>query len=57
MTIYLMRVDLRELLHIFEERLTPQCQRETREVVQLIFDQTKRLFPITIEEWEKKRGV
>lgn len=57
MTIYLMRVDLRELLHIFEERLTLQCQRETREVVQLIFDQTKRLFPITIEEWEKKRGV
>lgn len=57
MTVYLMRVDLRELLHIFEERLTPQCQRETREVVQLIFDHTKRLFPITIEEWEKKRGV
>ena len=56
MTIYLMRVDLRELLHIFEERLTPQCQRETREVVQLIFDQTKRLFPITIEEWEKKQN-
>lgn len=57
MTVYLMRVDLRELLHIFEERLTPQCQRETREVVQLIFDKTKSLFPITIEEWEKKRGV
>ena len=56
MTVYLMRVDLRELLHIFEERLTPHCQKETREVVELMYNETKSLFPIVIEEWEKKQN-
>lgn len=55
-TVYLMRVDLRELLHIFEERLTPHCQKETREVVELMYNETKSLFPIVIEEWEKKQN-
>ena len=53
-TVYLMRVDLRELLHIFDERLTPHCQKETRDVVQAMYDITKSLFPIVIEEYEKR---
>lgn len=56
MTVYLMRVDLRELLHIFDERLTPHCQRETKEVVEQMYEITKKLFPITIEEYEWKKG-
>lgn len=56
MTVYLMRVDLRELLHIFDERLTPHCQRETKEVVEQMYEITKTLFPITIEEYEWKKG-
>ena len=54
MTVYLMRVDLRELLHIFDERLTPHCQRETKEVVEQMYKITKELFPIVIEEYENK---
>ena len=56
MTVYLMRVDLRELLHIFDERLTPHCQRETKEVVEQMYKITKGLFPIVIEEYEKKKS-
>lgn len=56
MTVYLMRVDLRELLHIFDERLTPHCQIETKEVVEQMYEITKELFPITIEEYEWKKG-
>lgn len=56
MTVYLMRVDLRELLHIFDERLTPHCQRETKEVVEQIYKLTAKCFPITIEEYEWKKG-
>ena len=54
MTVFLMRVDLRELLHIFDERLTIHCQKETREVVQQMYEITKGLFPIVIEEYENK---
>lgn len=56
-TVYLMRVDLRELLHIFDERLTPHCQKETRDVVQAMYDITKSLFPVVIEEYEKSSTV
>ena len=54
MTVFLMRADLRELLHIFDERLTPHCQTETREVVQQMYDITKRHFPIVLEEYGKR---
>ncbi|MBQ9372182.1 MAG: FAD-dependent thymidylate synthase [Thermoguttaceae bacterium] len=54
MTLFLMRVDLRELLHIFDERLTPQCQKETREVVEQMYKITKKYFPIVMEEYENK---
>lgn len=56
MTVFLMRVDLRELLHIFDERLTIHCQKETRDVVEQMYKITKNLFPIVIEEYEKKKS-
>lgn len=51
MTVFLMRVDLRELLHIFDERLTPQCQKETREVVQQMYDNTRPYYPIVFNAY------
>ena len=57
MTVFLMRADLRELLHIFDERLTIHCQKETREVVEQMHKITKGLFPIVIEEYELKKNV
>lgn len=54
-TVYLMRVDLRELLHICDERLTPYCQVETRGVVQQMYDIAKREYPIVFEEYERKK--
>lgn len=54
-TVFLMRVDLRELLHIFDDRLTPHCQRETRDLVQQMYDETKLCYPITIDEYSKKK--
>jgi thymidylate synthase (FAD) len=56
MTVYLMRVDLRELLHIFDERLTPHCQKETRYVVEAMYEITKKTFPIVMYEYGKKNG-
>lgn len=51
MTVFLMRVDLRELLHIFDERLTPQCQKETREVVEQMYNNVKPFFPIVFNAY------
>lgn len=56
-TVFLMKVNLRELLHIFDERLTPQCQAETRDVVEQMFNYTKQHFPITVDEWAKRRDA
>lgn len=56
MTVFLMRADLRELLHIFDERRTIHCQKETRDVVEQMYKITKGLFPIVIEEYEKKKS-
>ena len=57
MTIYLRRVDLRELLHIFEERLTPQCQKETREVVAQMYSIVRPLYPIVFNAYGEKAGA
>lgn len=56
MTVFLMRIDLREALHIFDERLTPQCQKETREVVEQMYEEVKRRFPLVIGEYESKKN-
>ena len=55
-TVFLMKVNLRELLHIFDERLTIHCQKETCDVVEQMYKITKGLFPIVIEEYEKKKS-
>lgn len=50
-TVFLMRVDLRALFHIFAERLTARCQIETRAVVEQMRDEAALAFPFTIENW------
>lgn len=50
-TVFIMRVDLRELFHIFAERLTPHCQPETRAVVEQMRLEAERAFPFSIANW------
>lgn len=51
-TVFLMRIDLRNLLHIFDERLTPYCQHETREIVTQMKKIATECFPIVMEEYD-----
>lgn len=54
-TAFLMKVDLRELFHIFDERLRPDAQSETREVVEKMKEIASRHYPYCVELWEEKR--
>ena len=48
-------LNLRELLHIAEERLTPAAQSMTREIVHAMVDLAGCCFPNVIEYWQKTR--
>ena len=54
-TRFLWLVNLRELLHIAEERLTPAAQSMTREIVHTMVDLAGCCFPNVIEYWEQTR--
>ena len=54
-TRFLWLVNLRELLHIAEERLTPAAQSMTREIVHTMGDLAGMVFPNVIEYWQKTR--
>lgn len=54
-TRFLWLLNLRELLHIAEERLTPAAQSLTREVVQTMIDLARGYFPNVIEYWQESR--
>ena len=54
-TRFLWLVNLRELLHIAEERLTPAAQSMTREIVHTMVDLAGCCFPNVIEYWQKTR--
>lgn len=54
-TRFLWLVNLRELLHIAEERLTPAAQSMTREIVHTMVDLAGYIFPNVIEFWQKTR--
>ena len=54
-TRFLWLVNLRELLHIAEERLTPAAQSMTREIVHTMVDLAGCCFPNVIECWQKTR--
>lgn len=54
-TRFLWLLNLRELLHIAEERLTPAAQSMTREIVHTMVDLAGYSFPNVIEFWEQSR--
>lgn len=54
-TRFLWLVNLRELLHIAEERLSPAAQPLTREIVQGMVGLAECFFPHVIEYWQKTR--
>ena len=51
-TRFLWKMNLREMLHVFDERLTPTAQPITRSVVEAIFEESKKLFPVILRCWE-----
>lgn len=54
-TRFLWLLNLRELLHIADERLTPAAQSMTREIVHTMVDLAGYSFPNVIEYWQKTR--
>lgn len=54
-TRFLWLLNLRELLHIADERLTPAAQSMTREIVHMMVDLAGYSFPHVIEYWQKAR--
>lgn len=54
-TRFLWMVNLRELLHIAEERLSPAAQPLTREIVQGMVGLAECYFPHVIEYWKETR--
>ena len=52
-TRFLWKMNLREMLHVFDERLTLTTQPITRSVVQSIFEESKKLFPVILRCWEE----
>lgn len=54
-TRFLWLLNLRELLHIADERLTPAAQSMTREIVHTMVDLAGYSFPHVIEYWKETR--
>ena len=54
-TRFLWLVNLRELLHIAEERLTPAAQHMTRDIVQTMVSLATQEFPHVIGYWKEQR--
>lgn len=54
-TRFLWLLNLRELLHIAEERLAPAAQSMTRDIVHTMVDLAGCCFPNVIEFWQKTR--
>ena len=54
-TRFLWLLNLRELLHIAEERLTPAAQSMTREIVHTMVDLAAQEFPHVISYWKEQR--
>lgn len=54
-TSFLWLISLRSLFNVFDQRLHPSAQEETRKVVQKMFDLAKQEFPHLLATWEEKR--
>lgn len=56
-TEFLWKINLRSLLNVFDQRLNPCAQRETRAVVQSMFDLTSQYYPNVLHEWKIEHGI
>lgn len=54
-TKFVMQVDLRELFHIFDERISPVAQPETQIVVEKMKMEAEKAFPYCIELYDEGR--
>lgn len=52
-TEFIWKLSLRSLLNVFDQRLSPEAQEETREVVEEMFNQTHAYFPHILDAWEE----
>ena len=53
-TRFLWKMNLREMLHVFDERLTRTTQPLTRSVVAAIFEEAERVYPIILSCWSEE---
>ena len=56
-TRFLWKMNLREMLHVFDERLTRTTQPLTRSVVEAIFEEAARRFPIVLNCWREEHDA
>lgn len=54
-TRFLWKMNLRELCHVFDERLGRGVQAETQEVVKKMFDALEPHFPILLQCWKESK--
>lgn len=55
-TEFLWRISLRSLFNVFEQRLHPSAQRETREVVKKMYEITDEYYPNIMRAWSLEHG-
>lgn len=55
-TQFVMKANLREWLHIFDQRITPYAQSDTRDLVEQVYEIVKEKFPLVIEKYEEKHA-
>lgn len=53
-TRFLWKMNLREMLHVFDERLTRTTQPLTRDVVAAIFEEAERVYPVILSCWREE---
>lgn len=53
-TAYYFTTNMREMFHIFDERLDRHAQEDTRRVVEMMKEETRRVYPYCVELWEKR---
>lgn len=56
-TAYCFAANMREMFHIFDERLSPHAQKETKDCVALMRDQLKEVYPTCLEIYEAGKSL
>lgn len=54
-TSFLWNISLRSLFNVFNQRLHPSAQKETREIVKQMFNETYGVFPNVLDAWKESK--